>query len=147
MAARRLLVVMLILLVTSTLAAALVPPPPERDGTTSSTTSPRTSPVPPGGELVRAKIDAGAKRAETVRVPLGDQLALTVSSRRAGQVEIPALGLLEDVVPRSPARFDILAIRAGSFDVRLLEPARKVATIEVTDPSEREKGSRAGGMR
>ena len=140
MAARRLLIVMLILLVTSTLAAALVPPPQGRDGTTTSSTSPRTSPVPTGGELVTAKIDAGAGRAETVRVPLGDQLALAVNSRKAGQVEIPALGLLEDVLPLSPARFDILATRAGRFEVRLLEPRKRVGIIEVTEPG---KGRRS----
>jgi hypothetical protein len=135
-AARRLLIVMLILLVTSTVAAALVPPPPDGDTTTSSSTSARTSPVPTGGQLVKAKIDANARRAERVRVPLGDQLALLVSSRRAGQVEIPALGLLEDVLPLSPARFDIFATRAGRFEVRLLDPRRKLAVIKVSEGRE-----------
>ena len=132
MAARRLLVVMVILLVTSTVAAALVPPPPEPDSTTTTTTSPRTSPVPTGGELVRATIDADAKRPKTVGVPLGDQLALAVRSKRAGQVAVRGLGLVEDVLPLAPARFDILANRTGRFDVVLLQlERRRLGVIEV----------------
>ena len=132
MAARRLLVVMVILLVTSTVAAALVPPPPEPDSTTTTTTSPRTSPVPTGGELVRATIDADAERPKTVEVPLGDQLALTVRSKRAGQIAVRGLGLVEDVLPLAPARFDILANRTGRFDVVLLQPERRrLGVIEV----------------
>jgi hypothetical protein len=141
-AARRLLIVMLILLVTSTVAAALVPPPPERDSTTSSTTSPRTSPIPTDGELLRATLETGARRPKRIELPLGDQLALTVRSRRTGQVAIQGLGLVEDVLPLSPARFDILATRAEMFEVLLLEPRRRLGTIVVTDeaPGERAPG-------
>jgi hypothetical protein len=124
---------MVILLVTSTVAAALVPPPPERDPTTSSTTSPRTSPLPTDGELLRATLVTDATRPKTIELPLGDQLALTVRSRRTGQVEIRGLGLVEDVLPLSPARFDILATRAERFEVRLLEPSRHLGTIVVND--------------
>jgi hypothetical protein len=134
-AARRLLIVMVILLVTSTVAAALVPPPPERESTTQSTTSPRTSPVPTDGELVKATIEVGASRPKAIEVPLGDQLALTVRSRRTGQVAIRGLGLVEDVLPLSPARFDILATRGGRFEVRLLEPDRRLGIIEVRKAS------------
>ena len=124
---------MVVLLVTSTVAAALVPTPPERDPTTSSTTSPRTSPVPTDGELVKATLEADATRPKRIELPLGDQLALTVRSRRTGQVEIRGLGLVEDVLPLSPARFDILATRADRFEVRLLEPRRSLGTIVVND--------------
>ncbi len=133
---------MLILLVTSTVAAALVPPPPERDSTTSSTTSPRTSPIPTDGELLKATLETDARRPRRIELPLGDQLALTVRSRRTGQVAIRGLGLVEDVLPLSPARFDILATRAERFEVRLLEPRRHLGTIVVNDegPSERPRG-------
>jgi len=143
-AARRLLILMLVLLGTSTLAAALVPEPPERQATTSSTTPPRTSPVPAGGELIRASLDAGAKPLETVRMTLGDQLALRVTSSEPAQIEIRGLGLLEDVLPLSPARFDILATRPGRYEVRRLEPDRRLGVIEVAPARDRQP---AGGTR
>jgi hypothetical protein len=141
-AARRLLIVMLVLLVTSTVAAALVPPPPEREETTSSTTSPSTSPIPTDGVLLKATLETDTTRPQRIELPLGDQLALRVLSRRAGQVEIRGLGLVEDVMPLSPARFDILATRAGTFEVRLLEPRRHIGTIVVSDKG---AGARAPG--
>ena len=130
---------MLVLLGTSTLAAALVPPPQEQDPPTSSTTSPRTSPVPTDGQLLRAKLDAepaqkrhaAQKRPEVVRVPLGDQLALEVHSKEVRQIAIRGLGLIDDAAPLSPARFDILARRPGSFPVEVVEPPRRIAVIEV----------------
>src|ERR687893_277789 len=104
---------MLILLGTSTLAAALVPAPAPRDEDTTGTTSPRTSPVPAGGAFVKANLDTNAKKPERVRVSQGDQVNILVRSRKAGQIEVKGLGLLDDVLPLSPARFDILATRRG----------------------------------
>jgi hypothetical protein len=131
--ARRLLIVMLVLLGLSTLAAALVPPQREPGGTaTTQTTSPRTSKLPPGGELVRATIDADGRRPERIEVPLGDQLALEVRSRRLAEIQIPALGLIEDATRGAPARFDILARREGAFEVRRIEPRVRLGVIGVT---------------
>ena len=126
---------MLILLGTSTLAAALVPTPPPGEDTSSSSTSPRTSPVPAGGELVEVKLDVDAKRPPTVRAALGDQVSIVVRSSEAAQIQIERLGLLNDVLPLSPARFDILANRTGRFEVRLIEPDRRLGIIDV--PRER----------
>ena len=126
---------MLALLVSSTIAAALVPPPESEDSaTSSSSTSPRTSTVPTGGELVEVTIKADAKKPKDVQVPLGDQVALVVRSSRAGQIELTGLGQLDDVAPLSPARFDLLASREGRFDIRLVEPDRRLGTIEVVAP-------------
>lgn len=125
---------MLVLLAVSTVAAALVPPPRNDDDTSStSSTSPRTSELPPGGQLASATIDADSKRPEHIVVPLGDQLSLTVRSGRTAQVEIRRLGLLEDVAPLSPARFDILATEPGRHEVRMLQPGRKLGVIEIRD--------------
>ena len=137
MAARRLLILMLVLLGTSTLAAALVPQPSEREPTTSTTTPPRTSHLPSNGELIRVTVDAQVVRPERIAVPLGDQLALVVRSAKAGQVAIPELGLLEDVLPLGPARFNVLPTREGRFEVHLLDPRRVIAVIEVTERRER----------
>ena len=128
---------MLVLLGVSTLAAALVPPLPEDDEettTTTSVTSPRTSSLPAGGLLVSETLDAGAKGVERIRLGLGDQLVLRVVSPRPGEVAVPSLGLLADVAPLAPARFDILARREGRFGVRILDPPRRVGVIKVSEP-------------
>ena len=123
---------MLILLGTSTLAAALVPTPPTGEDTSSSSTSPRTSPVPAGGELVEVKLDVDAKRPPTVRAALGDQVSIVVRSSEAAQIQIERLGLLNDVLPLSPARFNILANQPGRFEISQVEPKREVGVLYVS---------------
>jgi hypothetical protein len=138
MAARRLLILLVVLLVVSTLAATLVPPPAEREETTTETERTTGARPPAGGErgpgerLTRT-VDASARGVERIELRLGDELALTVRSGTADQVEIPALGRLEDVDPDAPARFDLLPPRPGTFAVRLLEASRPVARIRVRD--------------
>ncbi|MEO8091939.1 MAG: hypothetical protein ABI726_04430 [bacterium] len=133
MATRRLVIVMLMLLGISTLAAALAPPRSERAASTSTTgsTTQATPLTPAGGELVRGTIDAQAKRPPRIRIGLGDQLSLEVRSTRVVQVEIARLGLTDSAAPLSPARFDLLAERQGSFEVRLQESRREIGVIEV----------------
>ena len=123
---------MLVLLGLSSLAAALVPAPEEPAETDSSTTSTSTtSDLPAGGELLRVSVDADARRVERVELPVGDQLALDVRSRRPGEIEIPRLGLLQDVAPGAPARFDILAREPGKLEVRRVASRDRVTVIEV----------------
>jgi hypothetical protein len=126
---------MLILLGTSTLAAALVPAPAPREETTDTTSS-STSPLPTGGEFVKEKLDADARRPARIQVSQGDQVNLLVRSREAGQIEITGLGLLDDVLPLSPARFDVLATRRGRFEIRMVEPRRLVGILEVVPAAE-----------
>ena len=138
MAARRLILVMLFLLVLSSAVAALIPVERDAlDGSSSSTTT-TTAPEPPAtGELVKHRLDAQAKKPETIRIAKGDQLELTVSSTEPGQVEIAALGVLEDVDRFFPAHLDLLPADQGTYPVRLVpdEPAgdlgRVIGRIEV----------------
>lgn len=127
---------MVVLLAISTLTAALAPQiRREEDTTTSTTETTRASPLPTGGERVRVRLDTGAERPRGITLEEGDQLSLAVRSEEPAQIEIAGLGLLEDVLPLSPARFDVLATRAGTFAVRRLAPPaepRRVATIVVT---------------
>src|SRR5262249_38705076 len=109
MAARRLLIVMLILLGLSTLAAALVPPKSRRSGDTTSTpaqpaatTRAARPAAPPEGEFVPVSIVVGGKTVPVVAcrssndksrcspIRVGDQISLTIRSRLADQLEIPA---------------------------------------------------------
>jgi hypothetical protein len=136
MAARRLLILMLLLLAVSTLAAALVPQGDREDTTTNGETA--VTEPPPGrenrptpGRLVRRTIEVAPQGADEIELRRGDQLALTVRSGVADQVEIPAFGQLEDLTPDSPARFNVLPERTGVFEVRLLAARRVIGRIRV----------------
>jgi heme/copper-type cytochrome/quinol oxidase subunit 2 len=135
MAARRLILAMLVLLVMSSVLAALVPV--ERDSADESTTGSTAADEPAAtatGELVQRTIAADDATPERIELAIGDQLELTVTAAKlADQVEIPAFGVTEDVDPDLPARFDLLALEAGSFPVRLVEAGRAIARIEVAD--------------
>jgi hypothetical protein len=136
-AARRLLILMLAVLAVSTLAAALLAPPPESERTTTTTAEApqedanerRTG----SGRLIEARVRATGRRPERIRASTGDQLALTVRSRSAGQVEIPAFGLIEDLGRADPARFDLLVDRPGVFEIRVAGAGRIVGRIVVRD--------------
>ena|SRR5918995_2710694 len=152
MAARRLLILLLLLLVVSTLAATLVPPQAPREETTTETDRTRGSAERTGGEPRAGKglartIDASAHGTERIELRRGDQLALTVRSGTADQVEIPALGRLEDVAPAAPARFDLLPPRPGTFAVRLLDARRVIGTIHVRAPRDRDGSDEPGAAR
>jgi hypothetical protein len=86
---------------------------------------------------VRATITS-ARGPRTVRIRDGDQLALVVRHRRPDEVEIARLGVLEDVDPLSPARFDLLPPE-GRYAVRLLEERRQIGEI-VVRPARRTSG-------
>jgi hypothetical protein len=140
MAARRLLIVMLVLLGMSTLAAALAPRPQGGDeATTTSTAAKRDHRKPAGGQLVEETFDAQAARPQRVSVPLGDQLSLRVKSSRTKEVEIPKLGLLQDVTRLDPAVFDILASSEGNYEVKVVGSKRPVGFLEFGD-SEKRRG-------
>lgn len=138
MAARRLVLIMLLLLFVSSLAAALAPVRPGERSTSSSTTTTTeargakdASPAPGDGELVRAAIDADAKRPSTARASAGDQLQLRVDSRRVATVEIARLGATEPVAPLSPARFDVLLSQPGKYPIRFLDTRKRFGTLIV----------------
>lgn len=148
MAARRLIFVLIVMLMLSSFAAALVPVS-NRDDEDPSTATTAPEPAAGHGKLVRARITADARKPKTIQIALGDQLALAVTATRAGEVEIPDLGELEDVEPGTPARFDLLPLASGTYDVRLVEPNRLLGRIVVGPPKEAsEKESRkAAGKR
>jgi hypothetical protein len=141
MAARRLILVMLVLLVLSSAVAALIPVErAARDESSTSTTTTAQEP-PAAGELVRRRIDADAKEPATIQIAKGDQLELTVTSSKPGQVEIEALGVLEDVDEFFPARLDLLPADRGSYPVHLVpdepagDPGRVIGHVVVGEPA------------
>ena len=129
MAARRLVLILLLLLIVSTFAATLVPPP-ESDDEESTTTSPATTRAT--GELVHQTISADAKQPQRVRLRLGDELRLRVSSPQFHEVEIPRLDLVDEVDPFAPAVFDLLPDERGVYPVRVVESGRVIGRIDVS---------------
>jgi hypothetical protein len=155
MAARRLVILMLILLGISTLAAALVPRPDRGDdeetategtvgagtGTTAAAPAEGEPPTASRGKLLRARIGIGAGEIPVVPIKVGDNLSLEIRSKRAGLLEIPALGRVEAVSPGTPAFFDVRGREPASYGVRFLGGNRVVARIEV-EPRKRKSEER-----
>lgn len=156
MAARRLLVLMVILLGVSTILAASLPDrvrDPEQGtesaGSTATEAETETETTAPGASLPAAQdsdaqaaadcdvvtcVTINAERPEVtiVKAPLGGQLALTVRSRKADTVEIPALGQIDVVSADAPATFDLLIDSAGTYGIGLIRADRLIGRIEVT---------------
>jgi hypothetical protein len=141
MAARRLIALLLALLVVSTVAAALTTPAPERETQPPESESKREPGSRVAGRLIEETLDASAKHPVRVEARRGDQVALTVRSAAPGQVEIPAFGLLEDVEPGAPARFNLLPERTGTFDVRFAGAGRVIGLIVVRAAGGEGRGS------
>ncbi|CAN5514059.1 hypothetical protein BH20ACT15_BH20ACT15_03740 [soil metagenome] len=77
-------------------------------------------------------INAERPEVTIVKAPLGGQLALTVRSRKADTVEIPALGQIDVVSADAPATFDLLIDSAGTYGIGLIRADRLIGRIEVT---------------
>jgi hypothetical protein len=129
-AARRLILAMLVLLVLSSIAAALIPV--NRDRLRDSTMPASTTAAAGGeGRLVTRRVSVAAPHRPTIRLRVGDELRLTVTSPVPNQIEIPAFGELEDVDPNLAATFDLLTFDPGKFAIRIVDPPGLVATIDV----------------
>jgi len=138
------------MLFLSSLAAALAPVqqgPTEggssESSTTESTTSAGGAPETASSEpqLIRQGLDAAQARPLLIRASLGDQLQLRVTSERPGTVELVGLGPTEDVGPDQPAFFDVLLESEGTFPIRILDPEREFARIEVSEDEEGEEAA------
>jgi hypothetical protein len=124
-----LILAMLVLLVLSSIAAALIPV--DRGKLSDSSTSTTTPAAAPQGKLITKRISTTARKPPTIRMHLGDEVRLTVTSPVPNMVEIPAFGQLENVDPDLPAQFDLLTFDTGSFAVRLVDPPGLVARLDV----------------
>ena len=131
MAARRLVIVMLILLGVSLVAGTLAPSPVDDADQEAPTPPPAPRTEGEGGRLVEERIDADADGRETIPIRVGDQLALTVRTSEADEVEIPGIGELQFASPLAPARFDLLATEEATYPIRLVEADRVIGRIEV----------------
>lgn len=136
MPARRLLLFAALLLAVGTLAAALAPSDLRRPADTQRTTPPpRAAPGPPapGRATVSRTLRARARGSQVVSAHLGDRVILTVEADAPDEV---ALGeqRFASVDAFSPARFDFIAERAGSFPIRLRQAGRELGRLVVRQP-------------
>lgn len=102
-------------------AAAIAPRPqstePAEEEASMPTSSASEEAVPSGGGVEAETVDASSEAPKTVRAGVGDQLALTVTSRSFLEVEIADLGLVDSAAPGAPARFDLLLRDPGELEI------------------------------
>jgi hypothetical protein len=133
MLARRLLVLAAVLLALGAVAASLAP----RDlrgpssTTTAGTSPPAASPTPAQGREVSLVVDASARPLATVTARVGDDVHLAVRASAPDSVRIEALGQSEAADPYSPARFDFVPDRPGSFPITLAQSGRRVGVLRI----------------
>jgi hypothetical protein len=114
-----------IVLGLAAVAAAVTRPPAPRAPTPATA----GSPSPPARETTpttQVHFDA-AGRKRTRSIQAGRRSVVTVAVEDPGQVELDGLGLTANAEPLTPARFDVLALRAGRHDV-LYTPAGEIAS-------------------
>jgi hypothetical protein len=123
---RRALLLMALVLGVVALVEALAPVPRER----RATEPPRsTAPQPPAAPVrtVRFAYPMGRKLV-TARVPAGAHVLVQVRASAPGQAMLPGFGLVQPAEPATPATFDVLATRPGSYEVRF-EPAQGLGAV------------------
>jgi len=132
-AARRLIAVLVVLFAISIAAAAVAPERRSSTAADEEATSATESEAPPAGGSVSVTVEASTADPPTARASVGDQLELTVSAQSLLQVEIPALGLLEEAEPGAPARFDILLRQPGNLEITDAAERGTLGRILVSD--------------
>jgi hypothetical protein len=114
-----------IVLGLAAMAAALTRPPGQR----------RTAPsIPPPPALSQRESKPAAQvrfdtalHARTRRIQAGRRTVVTVDVEQPGQVELAGLGLTAAAEPLTPARFELLALKSGRYEV-LYTPAGELAS-------------------
>jgi hypothetical protein len=128
MVARRLLIVLAVLLGLTALAAGVAPR--ERLGTDSSPTPP---PAVTPAKIARGTVDrtlnAGAT-GQRVVARVGQTVELTVDSDTLATVSLDEYGD-QTAEPDSPAHFELLADVPGNYAIDVLEPTRRIGTLEI----------------
>ena len=132
MLARRLLIFVAILMGLTALAAGLATPPPRSSQGTQGPVL--GTPAKPAPAPVEATLSLSEPR--TIAVDEGAELRLSVQGDALDAVEIAGLGQLEAIAPDTPAAFDILADRPGTYPIRLVGPDRRVGRLRVTPARE-----------
>ena len=128
MLARRLLVLVAVLMGLTAVAAGFATRPPTRPITQQATPTPGSShPASPLEERF-----VSLSEPTDVRVEEGSELRLTVRGDALDTVELVGLDLLEAVAPDSPATFDLIADRPGTYPIRFLDSGERAGRLKVS---------------
>ena len=120
---RRVLLFALLGIVAVSLGASLAAPPTERQ---DAPAAPAPPPAPTNDRseprVLELSLDAGRRPAKRDRhrirsIEQGTRVMLEVEASEPGQVAVEGLGRVASVEPDTPARFDLLLDRFGSYDV------------------------------
>lgn len=127
MLARRLLIALAVLMAITALAAGLAPRESAvRDGDQTATPA-AGSPAP---KPIDAVLDAQAE-GQTVKAKVGQIVRITVRSADLQTVSLEEAGI-ETAEPDSPAIFELLADVPGSYSIDLIDPDRRIGTLEIS---------------
>jgi hypothetical protein len=132
---RRAVLLMALIFMVIAIVGALVPVPRER----VARVAPRPAPLPhpaPGAPVRTLSLRFPAPSAPPrLRVEGDSHVVLQVATSEPGQATVDPLGLIAPAEPDTPARFDLLATRPGSYPVEFEPaaggPARTVGTLTV----------------
>jgi hypothetical protein len=114
---RRALLLFAIVLGLAAVAASVSRPREDPEPPVGTTTQPTVAPGPddPARGQVEVYFDAADARAQRMRA--GQAATVFVAVPRAGQVEIPDLGISSPAAPLTPARFEVLTAQTGRFPI------------------------------
>ena len=136
---RRALLLFAIVLGLAALVASVTGPARDTERDRSVTTPPVKRPAEATDRPARtppAMIVMNARKPSTRRLRAGRPATVTVMVARAGQVEIPTLGLSATADPHTPARFEVLEEERGSYEVSFTPAASgeriRVGTLLLT---------------
>lgn len=136
---RRALLLFALVLGFAAVAASLTPPPAERRGRPQpvAPAAPRPVPEPPAASAAPVQIAfrAGSRGLARRELAPGRQAVVTVAVSAPGQVEIPALGLIQAGDPSTPAVFDVLVAEPGRYPITFRPPGsapRRVGVLRVS---------------
>jgi hypothetical protein len=132
MLARRLLVLVAVLMGLTAVAAGFATRPPTR----TTTQDPVSPPEPSRTASPTVERFVSVSEPTSVSVEEGSELRLTVRGDTLDVVELVGLDQLQAVAPESPAVFDLIADRPGSYPIRLTQSGERAGRLKVTPARE-----------
>jgi hypothetical protein len=124
---RRALLLMALVVFLVSVVAALAPQSRDR-GTGAGGDLPPAPVASPPVRTIELRFPARGE-ARRVRVATGAHVVLEVATTQSGEASVPALGLVQPAETTTPAQFDVLAERPGSYDVSFDPAAGEPAVV------------------
>jgi hypothetical protein len=132
---RRAMLLMALILGAVAVVEAVAPVPRQRTPTERPPVA-----APPAGVAPVRTLELrypSAKRVPRIRVAKGAHVVLEVASSQPGEASVAKLGLVQPAEPATPARFDLLAVSPGTYQVAFAPSAggsARVGSLVVAGP-------------